>query len=99
MKKLADAERAEIARILSLEPFVCHDCESSSFRVSLGPAPARRPVIEVFHLLTCPAYQRSSWSARACSDYIRAVLIIGGLHLADYGDGEVEHRRIRVARA
>ena len=95
----ADQERAEIVRILSREPFLCHDCETASFKVSPGTAPARRPVIEVFHLPTCPAYQRSSWSARACGDYIRAVLILGGLHLADYGDSEVSHRRTWKATA
>lgn len=92
----ASEERAEIARILSLEPFVCWDCRTSAFKVSPGK---RRPVVEVFHLPTCPAYRRSAWSARVCEDYVRACLVLGGLHLADYCDGTVEHRRAWAAKA
>ncbi len=85
-------ERAEIARILSAEVFLCWDCRTASFKVAAGER--RRPVVEVFHLPTCPAYERSGWSARACEDYVRAVLIMGGLHLSDYCDGSVAHRKV-----
>ena len=87
-------ERAEIARILSAEVFLCWDCRTSAFKVCAGER--HRPVVEVFHLPTCPAYRGSSWSARVCEDYIRACLLMAGHHLSDYYDGEVEHFRVRT---
>ena len=89
---LRGVERALITRILGELPALCHDCGSVAFRVERG---SERPVVAVYHLASCPAL-RSAWSARACDDYVRAVLILGGLHLAEYGDGEVAHRRARA---
>lgn len=45
-------ERAEIARILSAEPFLCWDCRTSAFKVCAGEH--RRPVVEVFRLPGLP---------------------------------------------
>ena len=88
---LRSIERALIIRILSAEPFLCHDCGTVAFRVEHGD---ERPVVAVYHTATCPAL-RCRWSARACDDFVRACLILGGLHLADYADGELSHRPAR----
>lgn len=82
------AERAAIIRILSAEPFLCWDCRSARFRVESGGA---RFTVALYHLRTCPV-RRSSWSERAADDYLRAVLILGGMSLSDYCDVTGAHR-------
>lgn len=82
------AERAEIIRILSGEVFLCWDCRSAKFRVEHDGA---RFVIALYHLRECPVH-RSGWSVRVADDYVRAVLIMGGMVLADYCDPDLAHR-------
>jgi len=48
-------------------------------------------VIALYHDASCPV-RRSAWSARAADDYLRAVLILGGMKLADYLDPGMAHR-------
>jgi len=84
------AERAAITRILSAEPFLCWDCRTARFRVEYDPVHGRH-VAALYHLKTCPV-RRSAWSARAAEDYVRALLIMGGMALAEYGDVTAAHR-------
>lgn len=75
-------ERARIAQILAREPSLCLDCGTVRFKVSYAEYQDRFDVV-LYHLRDCPV-RRSSWSMRACDDYLRALLIIAGLSLADY---------------
>jgi hypothetical protein len=84
------AERGEIVRILSGEPFLCWDCRTARFRVEYDLVHGRH-VVALYHLAECPAHW-SSWSARAADDYLRALLIIGGMTLAEYCDVTGAHR-------
>jgi hypothetical protein len=82
------AERDAMIRILSAEPALCPDCGSARFRVEFDGA---RHVVALYHLRECPV-RRSAWSKRAADDYLRALLIIGGMCLAEYADVEPVHR-------
>jgi hypothetical protein len=84
----AVAERSAMTRILSQEPFLCWDCRTARFRVEYD---GERYVVALYHLKECPVH-RSSWSSRAADDYIRALLIMGGMTLADYLDPALAHR-------
>jgi hypothetical protein len=83
------SERVAMTRILSAEPFLCWDCRTARFRVEHGRDGGH--VIALYHLPECPVHH-SAWSERAADDYIRAVLIIGGMALAEYGDVTEVHR-------
>jgi hypothetical protein len=48
-------------------------------------------MVALDHLRECPVL-RTPWSARAADDYIRAVLIMGGMTLAEYCDVSGLHR-------
>jgi hypothetical protein len=88
-KAVRDREdAAAIVRILQAEAFLCWDCRTARYRVEHD---GERFTVALYHLKECPAL-RSGWSARAADDYIRAVLILGGLHLADYLDVTGVHR-------
>jgi hypothetical protein len=82
------AERDAMIRILSAESALCHDCGTARFRVEFDVA---RFTVALYHLRECPV-RRSAWSARAADDYLRAVLIMSGMTLAEYGDVTGEHR-------
>lgn len=78
--------RAAMVRALSAEPFLCWDCRSARFRISFDGAR-----VTLYHLRECPVL-RSSWLTRCADDYIRALLIMSGISLADYSlSDEVKH--------
>jgi hypothetical protein len=77
-----------MARILAGEPFLCWDCRTARFRVEHDGG---RIVVALYHLKECPVH-RSAWSARSADDYLRAVLILGGMALSDYCDVAGLHR-------
>ena len=83
-------ERKLISAILYAEPALCPDCGSVKFRVTFNPETGAH-VIELVHDRMCPV-RRSAWSRRACDDHVRALLLLGGLHLAEYDDIEPVHR-------
>ena len=83
------AERAAIIRIMSAEPFLCWDCRTARFRVEHDGAGGH--VVVLYHLRECPV-RHSAWSKRAADDYVRAVLIMGGMTLAEYCDVTGAHR-------
>lgn len=77
-----------MVRVLAAEPFLCWDCRTAKFRVE---SDGSRFTVAIYHLKECPAL-RSGWSARSCDDYVRAVLIMGGISLSDYWDVTGAHR-------
>jgi len=83
-------ERKLISEILYGEAELCLDCPTLKFRISFNPETGAH-VIELIHARTCPC-RRSAWSRRAADDHIRALLILGGLSLADYCDVEPTHK-------
>jgi hypothetical protein len=83
-------ERKLISAILYAEPSLCPDCMTVKFRIYCNPESGGH-VIELIHKRTCPC-KRSAWSRRAASDHIRAVLLLAGLHLAEYNDTECTHK-------
>ena len=83
-------ERKLISEILYAEPALCEDCMTVRFRLSFNPETGAH-VVELIHRRTCPC-RRLAWSRRGCDDYIRSLLIIGGIHLAEYNDVEPVHR-------
>jgi hypothetical protein len=83
-------ERALMDGILAAEAFLCWDCRTAAFGIEWDPYNERH-MVALDHLRECPVL-RTPWSARAADDYIRAVLIMGGMTLAEYCDVSGLHR-------
>jgi hypothetical protein len=86
----AARERDTLRAALASIPDPCMDCPTRSATVEWSEE-RRRYVLVVDHVRTCPV-RRNAWSERACSDRLKALLLLAGVPVAHYGDDVTTHR-------